>query len=886
MKSLTLVTDMASYVPDLISRRLTTDVTPTITPASEQLPAAALFADISEFTPLTEGLTRHGPLGTEELTRILNDYFGQLIELVLNHGGDVVKFAGDGLLAIWWADEETLAEATLYAVQCGLAIQIVMKPDAWSTSSEYTIPPSLGVRIGIGAGTITAMTIGGVFGRWELLVTGAPLVQMNLAQQRAQPGDVVMSAEAWRLVRDHCTADQLTDGNRRLETINNLLPLHSRPPLCLSPEAESVLRSYMPKAVLTRLGAGQFSWLAEWRKVTVLFINLPDLYENASLELAQTALHAAQTALYRYEGSISRLGIDKKGPTLVAALGLPPLAHEDDAIRGVQAALAIHDALHSLRLRNTIGVTTGQTFCGAVGNEIRREYTMMGLVVNLSARLMQVVDQVIPDLDPAILCDSATYEATQGNLHFKHVQKLHLRGVSEPVHIYRPIRREQHMVVSSALRSATLIGRIEERQMLFERVQNLIRSQQGGVIILEGEAGIGKTRLIEDLRRSAEAFGVNIWQGAGSAIEQKTPYYAWSTIFSRLLGLEKLSDQERQRQVFATLRSWDLVSDSWFYRLIPLLNAVLPLDLTESTLTAQMSSQVRAKNTRDLLLRLLQMAAYQAPSILLLEDAHWLDSASWKLALALSHELAFNPSPRLPLLLVLVLRSAGDMKVPDYHNIIGLPGILHRHLEGLSESDIRELLQQRLGVQQVHPAVLKVIYEKTQGNPFFSEELAYALYDSNLIAIQEEVCYFTTGTGNQRDLRLPDTVQGVIISRIDRLTPEEQLTLKIASVIGVNISFRILHDVHPVAADRDHLTNYLATLELAGLISRVALEPEPMYNFKQTIIRDVVYNLMSFAQRRQLHRAVAEWYAHNYTDDPESHYSLLAYHWSKAEESA
>lgn len=175
----------------------------------------------------------------------------------------------------------------------------------------------------------------------------------------------------------------------RLDSIHAPLTPRRALPYPAVPGLDLVLRSYIPGAVLSRLVAEQATWLAELRRVTVIFVNLPVGDLTTRFEQAQAAMHALQTALYRYEGSVNKISLDDKGITLVAALGLPPLAHEDDAARGVQAALAMRQALADLGVHCAIGVASGRAFCGEIGSLQRREYTMIGDVVNLAARLMQ-----------------------------------------------------------------------------------------------------------------------------------------------------------------------------------------------------------------------------------------------------------------------------------------------------------------------------------------------------------------------------------------------------------------------------------------------------------------------------------------------------------------
>ena len=151
---------------------------------------------------------------------------------------------------------------------------------------------------------------------------------------------------------------------------------------------------------MTRLAAGQSGWLAELRLITVLFINLPHFNDAVSLEDAQSAMQTLQEMIYRYEGSINKLSVDDKGTTLIAALGLPPLAHEDDPARGVQAAIATQARLQAMAVQGAIGIASGRIYCGSVGNSRRREYTMIGAAGNRAARLMQAVGPLPQTVPP------------------------------------------------------------------------------------------------------------------------------------------------------------------------------------------------------------------------------------------------------------------------------------------------------------------------------------------------------------------------------------------------------------------------------------------------------------------------------------------------------
>jgi ABC-type oligopeptide transport system substrate-binding subunit/class 3 adenylate cyclase len=867
----------------MIARPLAEDPTPIAEPKIDHGSAAVLFADISGFTAMTERLAQRGPAGAEELTRLLNAYFGQLIDFVTDYGGDVVKFAGDALIALWPTEgggegdgDEDLATVTRRAAQCSLVVQQHLH------AYEAMDGVYLSLRLALGAGEVTVIHLGGVFGRWDFVVTGEPFTQAWEAEHLAQPGDIVLSAQAWALLQETATGQPVGEGCVRLQSVGVPLPLRRLMKPTPSAEAEAGLRAYIPGAILARLAAGQVGWLAELRHVTVLFVNLPDLHEGSPLARDQRVIRALQRALYRYEGSLNKLSVDDKGVTLVAALGLPPLAHEDDAMRGVQAALAMQAELRGFGLRGAIGVTTGRAFCGSVGNAQRREYTLIGDVVNLAARLMQAAPE-------DVLCDAVTYQAAQARLAFEVLPPISVKGKAEPIAIYRPLERVRAVALPTS--QTALVGRTAERTIFAEQLQALLRGGVGGVVVIEGDAGIGKSRLVEDWIRQAMALGVTVLYGAGDSIERATPYYAWRRVFGQLFSdateegaWPMLTDQGDPRDSTRRVLAWLQANvDPAWEPLAPLLNAVLPLDLPDNETTAPLTGEARAEKTRDLLLHVLQAVAAQAHTLIVLEDAHWLDSASWALALGVAQRVH-------PLLLGLATRPPRDPVPSEYQQLLEIAGPpQHLRLDTMSPQDVVELICQCLGVVRVPDAVATLIQEKAQGNPFFSTEMAYALRDAGLILIEDGECRIAPDAGDLSTLSLPDTVQGVVTSRIDRLTPQQQLTIKVASVIGRIFVLRILRDVYPVEMDKPHLDEYLRTLEGLDITLLEASDPHLVYIFKHIITREVAYNLMLFAQRRQLHRAAAEWYERTYAEgregarDLSQFYSLLAHHWSKAE---
>ena len=850
---------LASYVPSRLIERLRAGRS--CAPFVERFPAALLFADISGSVALADRLAKRGPAGADEFSRALNAYLGAVIDVVSAHGGDVVKFAGDGLFALWPSAENDLAAATRLAAQCGLAVQHALRV----LGAGAAVP--LSMSVGVGAGAVTGIAVGTPDARMEYVILGAPVMEACHAEHAALPGEVVLTADAWRALGDACVAVPLEFGGARLAAVRRPTALQ---PLAMHPVDEhalAALRPFAPPAIVARLTAGQDEWLAELRHVTILFLRLRD-WRTLSFTQVQDLMALALRVMTRYQGTLARLGTDEHGPVAQFVFGVPPLAHEDDPLRGVQAALELRAALRTRGVRSAIGLATGLAFCGAVGSVRRREYTTVGDAVNVAARLMDAAGD-------GILCDAATATACGDRLVFEDLSPIQVRGKTDPLAVYRPRGRGRARVRPRP----DLVGRTAERVQLRQRLHALITAGTGGVVLIEGEAGIGKSRLAMDLYAQAQAVGVTPLLGSCDAIDVATAYHAWRPVLSQLFQLDGLPDERmtRRAHVLARLDAESAGDDAVpsLLQLAPLLNAVLALDIPENDLTEQMSGETRADNLHELLVELLERAARQQRVLLMFEDAHWMDSASWAVTLLASQRVG-------GLLLVVVTRPPGDPPPIEYRRLVQAPETQRLVLDALSPSDTAALVCQRLGVASLSPPVAALIQERAGGHPFFTEELAYALRDAGVITTLGGECHLALGADALEQLALPRNLHGAITSRVDHLTPRQQLTVKVASVLGRHFSFAALRDVHPIDADKPCLADEMAELERLDLIHADAAAPTPSYVFKHVVTQQVVYDQLAFTQRRQLHRAAAEWYERTYAADLTPLAALLAHHWRRA----
>lgn len=855
-----LIPALVSYIPPAVARLIHADPRPLREPHAESFPAAVLLADISGFTALTEKLAAAGPAGAEELTQILNGYFTRMIGLLEQEGGEVVQFSGDSLIATFPSEADPPAGAVRRAWQAAEQMQRAM--DDFATIATSAGPVALGMKVAVGAGPLLALSVGGALARWQYIIAGDPLRQVAEAEHQARRGEILLSPEAQALWSER--------------------PLAPRPlrPLEWPEAGESLiaaLRTHIPGAISHRLLAGQADWLSELRRMSVLFLGIGGLGVEGpeALTHVQAAMTAFQETVYRYEGSINKLLVDDKGAIAIVLFGAPPLAHVDDPLRAVLCAADIHRAGEALDLRIAIGITTGQLFAGAVGSPTRREYTVIGDVVNLAARLMQSSGRGLTT------ADHTTYQATRAEIAWEPLGPLMVKGKVASVRAYRPRGLRQGRPPAEAGRR--LIGRAAEVGAL----TRLLDASAGGathLAIISGEAGLGKTRLIQEFAGLVRARGLSGLLGSAQAIRRRESYQAWHEIFESYFDIEGLDDaEERRRRVRERLAQVaphpdagaDTPGASPLADRAPLLNDLLDLGLPESELTAGLEPKLRQASLTALLIELLERWASERPLVLVLEDAHWLDSLAWDLTLQVARALAGRP-----LLLLIALRPLDDL-APEHplQAIRLLPISTSLDLAPLSAAETLALASARLEDTRLPPLVEAIFAQQSGGNPFVIEELALSLRETGAVRLVDGRC---EPAEQPTELQLPDTLQGLVLSRIDRLPAQQQLVIKVAAIIGRIFGYPVLRDVYPAGVAEEQLREHLDGLGGRDLVERLAGAPSlRSHSFKQAIVQEVTYTTILNAQRRELHAQVARWYERNLGDDGDAA-PMLAYHWRRA----
>jgi len=651
-----------------------------------------------------------------------------------------------------------------------------------------------------------------------------------------------------------------------LHTLSPFPEPHPWEPVTLSADA---LRPWVPHAIWERETADLGAFLTELRQVVALFLHFGgidfDTDDDAGTRL-DVLIRRVQVVLAELGGTLLQLTVGDKGAYLYAAFGAP-MAHEDDARRAARAALNLHAIAADLGLPPfQIGLSQGVVRTGAYGGPTRQTYGALGDEVNVAARLMQ---HAAPG---TTLATERVRSLTSDSVLWESLSPLLLKGKVATIPVSRLQARHRDTTALQRLANGgrTLIGRRVEIAQLEAALEAHVAKQAGRTIVLEGEAGIGKSQLALATLAAAHRSSIRALVGAGDAIEQHTPAFAWRAIVSQLVGLDGLPDDlaVRRAQLLAHLRTAGEPET-----LVPLLNPILALGFDETDDTISLTGGARVENMRALLLRLLHRAAASAPLLLLLEDIHWLDPTSWDMLAGVAQEL--------PVLLVLTTRPPGNQPHVAARQLRELKAALRIRLGPLTASELDTLLCERLGCDAIAPDVAMQIFERTAGNPYFSVELAATLQERGVVQFQAGVCDFTPG-GKAAAAVFPDSIQGVIGYRIDQLAPAPQLTIKVASVFGRVFATRALCSVHPAGVKAQQLEIHLADVARLNLAVLETIEPEPTYMFCHIIAQEVAYSLLPTAMQRALHGAVARWFEVTHAKDTSLYAHLLAYHWQRA----
>jgi class 3 adenylate cyclase/tetratricopeptide (TPR) repeat protein len=834
--------------------------------SAQPLPAkgygAVLFADISGFTLLTGDLTRElgDQRGADEITRYLNLIYDALISRIHQYQGSVISFAGDAITC-WFNEDEGLR-----AMAAGSNMQSAIR----ELVQKHQIPVQ--IKIVIATGPINRYVVGDPNVQLMDLIAGKTVSRVIAGEKVANPGDLLISDEVASLNQSFYSSGKsvyAANGDRFTQVTALTAEIPATPWQIDTQLPAEILSQWLLSPVYEKIRHGEDNFLAELRLTVCLFLKFDGIDYDLDPESGQKINHFiswVQACLIRHDGHLLQVIIGDKGDYLYIGFGALA-AHEDDPSRAIAAAQMLRQPPDSLAFITgiQIGITQGRMLAGPYGSSTRRTYSMLGANANLAARLME---HAAPG---QILMSERVAIAAQKQFLFDPLGAVRLKGIEQAVPVFA-LMGHQNVNRNIQLSQTPLVGRLDELEEILQYARQINHTNEPGIILLQGEGGIGKSRLLSELMLQIHQMDITVLSSFGYEIENSTPYFVVRDLFRQLFRVDQLSSGDLLKLLLAIIKD---INPDW-ERLMPLLSEILPLELPDNELTAQMYGDIRASNLHTLLVGIFRKISLQKSFLIILDDAHWLDSASW----ALLNEL-FDVSRNTGL--IISCRPFTSDPPKDYLKLIGNRRLNQIQLANFHRPDIEKLVCQVLGSDDLPPDVLALIYDKASGHPFFSEELAYALVASGILVVENGHCRFSQNLMVLDELTVPDTIQSAITSRLDHMSTPQQLTLKVASILGRLFVLKAVKGIHPSPPDAPALQEQVNAMTGMNLIALQVIEPEPAYSFKQTIIHDVAYNMLSYTQRHELHQKAACWYEKTFAHNLSQYYPQLGYHWLQAE---
>ncbi len=818
---------MKNFIPNFIAEQASNNI------PSGTFAASAMFIDISGFTSMTQSLMGHGKEGAEVLSNIINNIFTPSIKAIYDNGGFVSTFAGDAFTAIFEIEKAD------HALKAAFEINKLFV-DAGKINTKFG-EFELAVKIGLSHGVIE-------FGIIDAEVQKAYYFRGEAVDNCAKSEHL---AEKMQIVADRKFIEELSvkverqskEEHRFILTPKelDLSPIQRKPGFVIPEEIE---KHFVPDVVLNMKDRGEF------REIVSVFIGFEesDGYAESIKQVIKNT-HA-------YGGYFNKIDFGDKGGVMLVIFGAPT-GREKLYSRAADFALSLKE-IQGFSFR--AGLSTGIAFCGIIGSDLRKEYTALGNVVNLSARLMTKAGQNSILAGPGIstkLPSSYKYES-RGLTEFK--------GFSEKLEVFE--LKGKTTTTQKMTYSGSFVGRKKEADELRKMIQPIFENKFGGIVYIDGPAGIGKSRFIDNFVKNLDDCA-SFYLPCDEILRKSfNPFeYFFKGYFEQSEAVLKEENKENFTRKFAELvsQTTDDEIKSELIRTESVIGALIGLEW-ENSLFSQLDAKGRYENTLYAVKNFFLAESLIKPVVLVLEDAHWADNDS----LALTETLIRNVE-KYPFVILALCRPNDDGSVFDLLNPEKADISLNRlNIESFNKEMMNELLKDRFSAENIPDKTSDFVWEKSNGNPFFVEQLVLYLTENNLLDNSMNLVSEASS--------IPSGISQIIIARIDRLSAQMKETVKTASVLGREFALRVLEKMLGSKITTDQ------TILEAGEIEQIWENlTELKYIFKHALIRDAVYEVQLKESLRKLHDLAGNIIEELYSDNLKEHYDELADHYYKAE---
>ncbi len=806
--------------------------------------AAGLFIDLSGFSRITDVLMPYGQSGAEQLTRLMGTVFDPLMKGVVEYGGRIVALAGDGITALYPSEDDPAAAAR-HALASARLVQERLVALA-SLQTPYGIFP-VSVKIGLSYGGVSwGILEAGDRSRATYYFRGDAVDESAEAEHHAEAGEIVLSESGLQLLQGLADCEPRF-GFHAVRGVRGDLPAPQ--PVTTQPPDLEISRIFTPEVLLTQ------NVRAEFRQVVNLFLRLPVLSDEALQEFIVLYYELQD----RYGGLISHVDFGDKGCNMLMTWGAP-VTYENDISRALNFAL-------DLRARAQFPVTAGITFylalAGYAGSPLFEDYVCYGWGVNLAARYMSGA------ADGAIWLDERIVQRAHRAFSVEYVGEQSFKGFAQKQKVYILKGRKAEV---EAFYDGRLAGRDTELRRLGQSVKPLWRGAFAGAILVSGEAGIGKSRLVHEFKASSLFAERRVLWAVGQSDQvlrlSFNPFRYWLLRYFDVLAAQDDAARlqafhARLDQLLKTIADPALADD--LERARSFLAALVDVRWPDSPYE-HMDAQGRHDNTLVALIALLKAESRRQPVILLIEDIHFLDEDSRAVLSRLRRVLAADPAYPIAILMTSRMEESIAAEENDVADV-------RIELGGLSPEAMTSLSDDILG-RPAAPDLIRFIDQRAEGNPFFAEQMLRYLQEEAVLELDDSGRWVLQG--GWQAAALPVDITTMLVARLDQLAREVKDVIQTASVLGREFEVRVLARM----LDDDVTIDYkVSEAERASIWAPLN---ELRYLFRHALLRDAAYTMQLQIHRRELHALALAALEGLYVNELAFHYPELAFHSEEA----
>lgn len=803
--------------------------------------AVGLFLDLSGFSSMTDTLMQHGQHGAEVLAGLMHGVFDPLVESIFKYGGKVVGFAGDGIMALFPLEDLPAKEVALRALAAASEVQshLFENPVRQTPYGNFQFSVKVGLAVGdVGWGILRSADEKSA----TYYFRGEAVDESAKSEQQASAGEILFTDAMLRLIADSVHT-QPAGSFHRYGGFRHGKPSPS--PTNFPPVDFEASKVFFPEEIVSQDVRGEF------RQVVNLFMRFPELAGEELERFFRVVFELRQ----KFGGLLNRLDFGDKGCNMLMLWGAP-VAYENDIGRVLNFIL-------ELKSRVDFPITAGITYyiahAGYLGSSMSEDYTCYGWGVNLSARFMMSAGEGQIWVDDRIARRvSAWFE-----IEFMGVQKFKGFSSEQKVHVLKSRRAE-----AESIYEGEMVGRDEELSRFLKFVEPLWKWQFPGLLLLLGDPGTGKGRLVHEFRTAVMHENPNVhwgvWQADQILRQSFNPIRHWLFRYFGVAAAESVEKrienfEARMQRLIETTPDQDLALE--LDRLRSVLGALVDL-YWDGSLYESLDAKSRYNSTLAALIYLIEAESLIQPIVLVLDDAQYIDEDTLHFLPRLKRALRTGKDP-YPVAMVVASRLQGNPFAAN-EDLADVSITLGR----LSEEAVARQLEVLLGGLST-VGLTKLVLERSEGNPFFIEQIIRYLQEESLIetrgggwALSERV----------RDLFLPGDIRAMLVARLDQLDMSVKEIVQTAAILGRVFSVPVLAEMTGNVA---LVEENVREAEQHAILKFV---DEKIYIFSHGLLRDAAYTMQMRAHRQELHRLAVNALEKNYGADVPFHYAELAHH--------